>query len=281
MSESSDQIVVSTPASLRLLPRHRSPTALRRGVILTGLAVLLSFAGLARGEDVDSTLLSARNYVRQWLAAMPDVVCLQTTERFATNGGLLWRREVISQAELTVERGEERYQLLSVNGKPAGNAASAATQIEGSSGEFLSAVRQLFDPASRAEFRYRGSRVERGRTLERYEFRVRQENSQWYVGADPGYRPAYSGSIWMDGVDGRLARIEMEANTFPAKLGIRSATLQTTFEPVALNGAFLVLPGRSEVTVFMKWGYTERRVLRYSGYRRFTSASRLVVGSPE
>ena len=123
--------------------------------------------------------------------------------------------------------------------------------------------------------------MERGRKLIRYEFRVLEANSQWYVGADPEYRPAYHGTVWADEPEGRLSRIEMEADEFPAKCRIRSAAIQTDFEAVTIDGTNRLLPSHSEVTVFANGGYAERRSIRYSGYRRFSAASRLVLECPE
>jgi hypothetical protein len=245
------------------------------------LAALLPVAGQASPETADATLLAAKNYVTGWLAVLPDIVCLQTTERSTLDRRQMWRRDEVSQAELTVEQGVERYRLLGVNGKPASDAQSTATHLRGSSGEFLSAIRRLFDPASQAELRQRGTREERGRKLCRYDFRILQANSQWYVGADPGYRPAYSGSIWIDLVDGSPSRIDMRSRSFPPRVPIRSATLQTTFEPVVINGESHLLPSHSVVTVFGNWGYAERRVIGYSNYHRFTAASRLLPDGPE
>jgi hypothetical protein len=250
-------------------------------VLFMELAVLVSPSGPAHAETTDTTLAAARSFVSRWLDAVPDAVCLQTTERFTLDRLQMWQRQEVSQAELTIEHGEERYRLLSVNGKPLHNAKPAAARLRGSSGEFLSAVRRLFDSASKAEFRQRGMREEQGRKQRRYEFKVLQANSQWYVGADPGYRPAYSGSIWIDVDDGSLSQIDMKAHAFPAKLAIRSATIQTEFEPVALNGALHLMPSRSEVVVFANWGYAERRLIKYSNYRRFAAASRFVLREPE
>lgn len=250
-------------------------------MLLLELAVLISLSGPAHAETADSTLLAAQSFVRRWLDALPDIVCLQTTERFTLDRRQLWQREEFSQAELTIEQGEERYQLLSVNGKPPRDAKPAAAHLQGSSGEFLSAVRRLFDSASKAEFRQRGTREERGRKQCRYDFRILQANSQWYVGPDPGYRPAYSGTIRIDADDGSLSRIDMKANAFPARLAIRLATIQTEFESVALDGVPHLMPSRSEVVVFASWGYAERRLIKYSNYRRFAARSRLIPGEPK
>jgi hypothetical protein len=250
-------------------------------MLLLELAVLISLSGLAHSETADHTLLAARRFVARWLDELPDIACLQTTERFTLDRRQMWHREEFSKAELTIEQGEERYQLLSVNGKPPRDATPAVARLQGSSGEFLSAVRRLFDSASKAEFRRRGTREERGRILRRYDFRILQANSQWYVGADPGYRPAYSGTVWVDVDDGGLSRIDMEAHAFPARLAIRLATIQTEFESVALDGAPHLMPIRSEVVVFANWGYAERRLIKYSNYRQFAAASRIVSEHPE
>ena len=263
-----------------LCPSGRGPRGWA-GVLACALAILLPAAGPSYTKTADSTLLATRSYVARWLAALPDIVCQQTTERFTLNLRQMWRRDEISQAELTVEQGVERYRLLSVNGQPPSQAQSAAAHLQASSGEFLSAVRRLFDPISQAEFQRRGSREEHGRKLCRYDFRILQANSQWYVGADPGYRPAYSGSIWVDLVDGGPARLDMKSRAFPSSIPIRMATMQTTFELAPINGEFRLLPSRSEVVVFANWGYAERRVIRYSNYRRFAAASRILPAKPE
>lgn len=253
----------------------------RACTLLRALAVLLPLADPVYAETADSTLLAARNYVARWLAVLPDIVCRQTTERSTLDRRQMWRRDAISEAELTVEQGTERYRLLSVNGKPASDAQADAAHLWGSSGEFLSAVRRLFDPASKAEFRRRGTCEERGHRLCRYDFKVSQANSQWYVGGNSAYRPAYTGSIWVDVVDGAISRIEMESRAIPSRLTIRSASIQTEFEPATVGGVLHLLPSRSEVVVFANWGYAERRVIKYSSFRRFTAASQLIPEAPQ
>jgi hypothetical protein len=170
--------------------RSRSAALFRLGL----LAACAMRMPVTAAEAPPSGIERTRLWVERWLHAMPDFVCSQVTQQFWANSSRsIWRPHHRFEAEVTVLSGTEHYQLLTVDGNPAG--ADAPRDLLSSRGEFFSAVRALFDPESHAVFADRGSHNECGLTLSRFAFKVPKAHSQWYVGRDGTYAPAYHGTI--------------------------------------------------------------------------------------
>lgn len=245
-----------------------------KGMRFAILALLLSFA--LQGEDRDTTLPKARRYIATWLSELPDFVCHQSTRRFAAGPSHDWRPEGFFVTELTVSGGIEHYLLLSNVGETIRESYSVGFDKLGSRGEFVSAVRVLFDAASKSVFHRRGAHDQNGRRLRRFDFSVQRENSRWFLGPAPGYAPAYSGSVWVDEADGSLHQLDMEAQSFPGKLAIRAASMRIEFAFVESDGLRYLMPSRADVRVCTNRAYCERKRIEFSGFRRFTAKSRLL-----
>jgi len=245
-----------------------------RGMRFAILALLLSFT--LQGEDRDTTLPKARRYIATWLSELPDFVCRQSTRRFAAGPSHDWRLEDSFITELTVTEGIEHYLLISKVGETVREPYAIDFDTLGSRGEFVSAVRVLFDAASKSVFHRRGARDQNGRHLRRFDFAVQRENSQWFLGSAPGYAPAYSGTVWVDESDGSLHQLDMETQAFPDKFAIRAASMRLEFAFVESDGLRYLMPSRADVRVCSNGAYCERKRIDFSDFRRFTAKSRLL-----
>lgn len=242
-------------------------------------AILLLVPWPIPGAEPDPVLLEARRYVASWLSGLPDFVCLQSTQRFSathSHAWHTWHPDDSVQVELTVSNGIEHYLLVSMGDHAVRESRPVNFDTLGSRGEFVSAVRVLFEPTSRAAFHRRGAQDHNGRRLRRFDFVVHKGNSQWYIGPDPGYAPAYSGSIWIDSANGSVHRLDMEASSFPQDFFITAASLRLTFSFVEIAGIEYLMPDSADVRLCTNQGYCERKKIEFSNYRRFTATSRVV-----
>ena len=239
------------------------------------LTIFLLLPGQITAKSADELLRTTRQYVAGWIDTLPDLVCRQSTNQFASYYRHNWQLGDWLVAEVAVENKVEHYSLLTRNGEPVARPKEVADTL-GSQGEFLSAVRVLFDPASKAEFKSRGIDRKNGSPLHRFDFMVRQKNSQWSVGPGSGYTPAYFGSIWVDEHNGAIHRLDMEAQNFPDKSYVRATSLRLMFSPVDIEGASYVLPTAATVILCTNRLYCERRNLTFSDYHRFTVTTRIL-----
>jgi hypothetical protein len=231
------------------------------------------FALLLLAADVDAIAAKARAATADWLAQLPDFLCDQTNRRMVSvDKGRSWRATDTHEVEVTYTQGRERYRLLRLNGVavPGGQAANARTL--GSAGEFATALKTLFDPATEPEFRDGGN----DRSLRKLTFRVLAGHSRWSIGTDVRINPAYQGSISLEEDTGRVHRITMLSREFPRDFAVQSVAHSTEYRAVEIAGRPFLLPTRSLVEACNAQGRCQRSVIEFTNYRKFTAESRIV-----
>ena len=82
-------------------------------------------------------------------------------------------------AEVVYEGGKESYRNLTINGKP--TKKSPEESGAWSTGEFGTALIDLFHPATAAEFHYQRESRTAGITAKLYDFNVMHDHSHWDV----------------------------------------------------------------------------------------------------
>ena len=179
----------------------------------------------------------------------------------------------------------EQYKLLSVNGMPPNvdeqEGSSYGEKIGGttSSGEYVSMLVQLFEPATQAEFEAADTDTLRGRRTVVYEYSVKRELSkqtlQFQAGIDAspvGTIVGYRGRIWVDASDNRVLRLETISVEIPLDFPITAARSVIDYEWVAINEVSHLLPSRALIELTSRLGpRTEqtRNDILFRGYRKF------------
>ncbi|MFY9621127.1 MAG: hypothetical protein WAM70_20265 [Pyrinomonadaceae bacterium] len=179
----------------------------------------------------------------------------------------------------------EQYKLLSVNGMPPNvdekEGSNYGEKIGGttSSGEYVSMLVQLFEPATQAEFEAVDTDTLRGRRTVVYEYSVKRELSkqslQFQAGIDAspvGTIVGYRGRIWVDREDNRVLRLETISVEIPLDFPITAARSVIDYEWVAINEVSHLLPSRALIELTSRLGArTEqtRNDILFRGYRKF------------
>ena len=207
----------------------------------------------------------------QYTQNLPNFICTQITHRQATDqinfgmsfGGASSSRsgsglagashgpgvlDDVIEERLTFFDQMEHYEVVTVNGKTA--AGRQHMQFGGaiSAGEFGSALLNLFDPRSHAEFSWdRMARVN-GRTVNAFKFVVPSQNGTIVIerNTDRKILAAYSGRIFVDGENLEVVRITSEL-VLPIDFPIAMATVAVDYKPVQIAGKMYNLPSHSEV----------------------------------
>ncbi len=247
---------------------------------------------LSRGdEDLPFPSLSADPVIRKatdaaldFTEALPDYVCQEMIARFQSETRPAnWQPLDVVSTEVVYRDGKEEYRNVAVNGKPTKKPIEESGGAW-STGEFGTVLISLFSPGTAARFRYvRDSRTS-GLTAREYSFQVARENSNWTVqAASQSYRPAYSGTVWIDPATFRVLRIEMQAEGLPGEFPLDHVESATDYGYVRLGDTRqFLLPVHSETLSCQRSSvFCARNQIDFRNYHKFEGESTVTFGAPK
>lgn len=181
----------------------------------------------------------------------------------------------------------EDYKLLSVNGMPATEDQSYGMKLGGtiSTGEYVTALSDLFRPESHAEFNMVDTDTLRGRRTIVYEYEVKKEFSRQTLGWGEGGSikqqtiSGYRGRIWVDRENNRVLRLEDISTEIDPGFPITAASKLIDYEWVTINEQEHLLPARAVVELTARdRGQTEqtRNEILFRGYRKFGAEVKII-----
>jgi len=227
-----------------------------------------------------SLLSGVCDFVLNYNHQLPDYTCEQTTTSSDSH-------KTVLRAQVTFEKGHERYSNVTVNGKPLDASYRSGTAIRFlSSGELGSNLVNIFKPPIGGEFRFRGEhKVGESLSSVFYYHIAAGKNTFWALRNSQGsiVRPEYEGELWVDRQSGRLLRLQIQPLHLPEWFGFSKAEMVTDYSmvPIADLGTFL-LPSRSETTVCLHVGGLRvpsctKNTLVFDRCRKFSVKSRIMV----
>ena len=181
----------------------------------------------------------------------------------------------------------EDYKLLSINGMPATEDQAYGMKLGGttSTGEYVTALSNLFRPESRAEFNIVDTDTLRGRRTIVYEYEVKKQFShQTLSWSESGSlkqqtTAGYRGRIWIDRENNRVLRLEEISTEIDPGFPITAATTLIDYEWVKINELEHLLPARAVVELTSRdRGQTEqtRNEILFRGYRKFGAEVKII-----
>ncbi len=181
----------------------------------------------------------------------------------------------------------EDYKLLSVNGIPATEDQSYGMKLGGtvSTGEYVTALTELFKPESRAEFTPIDTDTLRGRRTIIYEYEVKKAFSHqslaWGEGGSIKEQTisGYRGRIWVDRETNRVLRLEDVSTEIDAGFPITAASKVIDYDWVTINEQQHLLPAHAVVELTDRYrGQTEqtRNEILFRGYRKFGAEVKII-----
>ena len=173
-------------------------------------------------------------------------------------------------AEIIYEDGEESYRNVKVNNRATNKRLE---DIDGSwsTGEFASALLDLFDPASKAQFSSGRSSTVSGFRAQVYDFQVQTQNSHWRLSAgSQTVIAAYAGSVWVDPNTARVLRIEMQARNIPSDFAMDSVESAIDYSYVLVGEKSFLLPVHAESLGCQRDSrYCSHNVIDFRNYHEF------------
>ena len=193
-----------------------------------------------------SLIERARDTAFEFSQKLPNFICQEFMSRFTQQGrGQKVPQDLVS-FEIIYEDGAESYRNVKINNRPTDKRLQ---DIDGawSTGDFASAMLDLFHPASKAQFSSGRPSTISGISAQVYDFQVRSENSNWrmQVGGQTAIA-AYVGSIWVDINTARVLRIERQARNFPSDFPIDAVESAVDYSYVLIEGKSFLLPVHAE-----------------------------------
>ena len=181
----------------------------------------------------------------------------------------------------------EDYKLLSVNGTPVSPDQNYGIKLGGtiSTGEYVTALGDLFKPESRAEFQMVDTDTLRGRRAIIYEYEVKKEFSHQTLGWGEGGAitqqtiAGYRGRIWVDRENNRVLRLEEISTEIEPGFPITAASKVIDYDWVTINQQEHLLPARAVVELTDRVrGQTEqtRNEILFRGYRKFGTEVKII-----
>lgn len=219
----------------------------------------------------------ARVAALQFSAKLPNFVCQEYMARFTRQGrGPKVPQDIIS-AELVYEDGRETYRNVKVNNRATNKSLD---QIDGawSTGEFASALLDLFDPASKARFSAGRASAASGISAQAYDFQVQAANSHWRLSVpSQSVVTDYTGTIWVDPNTARVLRIEMQARNIPRDFPIDTVESAIDYSYVTIEGKSYLLPVRAESLGCERGSsYCTDNVIDFRNYHEFKGSGKIV-----
>ena len=181
----------------------------------------------------------------------------------------------------------EDYKLLAVNGMPPGETQNYGIKLGGtiSTGEYVTALSDLFKPETRAEFNMVDTDTLRGRRTIIYEYEVKKEFSHQTLGWGEGGSislqtiAGYRGRIWVDRETNRVLRLEDISTEIDPGFPITAASKVIDYDWVTINEQQHLLPLRAVVELTDRVrGQTEetRNEILFRGYRKFGTEVKII-----
>jgi hypothetical protein len=181
----------------------------------------------------------------------------------------------------------EDYKLLAVNGIPASEDQSYGMKLGGtiSTGEYVTALTELFKPDSRADFKMVDTDTLRDRKTIVYEYEVKKEFSHQALGWGEGGSikrqtiSGYRGRIWIDRENYRVLRLEDISTEIDPGFPITAASKLIDYEWVSISEQQHLLPSRAVVELTARErGQTEetRNEILFRGYRKFGAEVKII-----
>lgn len=220
---------------------------------------------------------------------MPDyIVKQQITRSHAYGQSKNWAvYDRLSIAVSYRQTAGEDYKLLAVNGMPPGETQNYGIKLGGtiSTGEYVTALSDLFKPETRADFNMVDTDTLRGRKTIIYEYEVKKAFSHQTLGWGEGGAislqtiAGYRGRIWVDRETNRVLRLEDISTEIDPGFPITAASKVIDYDWVAINEQQHLLPLRAVVELTDRVrGQTEetRNEILFRGYRKFGAEVKII-----
>jgi hypothetical protein len=229
--------------------------------------------------ELAATINHARDLALEYSGSLPNFVCTESVERFVyRRRDDRWvRRDSFTLAVRYVDK-RESYGMIAVNGRATTRSLEGTEGVQ-STGEFGSAVYNIFRVGANPRFQWqRWSRIG-GRLTQVLSFRIDAERSRMSFRYHAGLlsslvHPAVKGFVFIDNETSQILRVVSEPEALPSEQDIVRAPSRLDYQLVKVGERQFLLPSRAEIQLFLKHGQ-RKNVMTFRDYAKFTADVRV------
>ena len=233
-------------------------------------------------EEQAAIIDVVRNYALTYSQGLPDYVCTQVTKRYqaAAPGGHYaplgvvprWLLQDTLTIRLTYFEEKENYKLMLVNNAVAQQDYSKLGGAT-SGGDFGTMLRQIFEPATEAQFEWHRSEKLRSHLVYVFGYQVSQARSQWHIEYEnqQGIIPAYRGLVHVDQETRQVLRVSLQSVDIPPS-PVQDAEITLDYDYQMLGDQKFLLPLKSEVLMVTRT-LLKKNDNEFRQYHKYSSES--------
>jgi hypothetical protein len=233
-------------------------------------------------EEQQKVIREVREYALNYSKTLPDFICLQVTRRYidrhykpGTDGS--WSPSDRLAEKLTYFDQQEKYEAISHNdtslfGKQADQFGGALSR-----GDFGTLIREIFDPASDAEFHWeRWGNLDNKHWFHVYTYAIDLAHSHETISHDNNEKvtAAFHGEIFVEEGANVIWRITVEP-TPPATFPVQDIHQVLDYRYIDLSGQPFLLPVNG--TVIMRAdGVGSKNEIDFRSYRKYAADATII-----
>jgi len=243
-------------------------------------------SSIEQGKILDEV----REYVANYDNSIPDFICLEIEQRYIApnHGGRSGNEpsfrllDTITSKITYFEHKETKEPILN-GSRPV---ATGYESLGGatSRGDFETALRMLFDPATQTRFEWARWATLRTRRTMVFSYRVARDRSQYRIGTGENKVEritAYSGEVFVDADPPHaVTKLTSKAEDIPVDFPIQRAETILDYKPVEIAGRNFLLPYSGEVLLDGPDGMSKNDN-RFDFYRKYEVGSSITFDLPK
>ncbi len=217
-----------------------------------------------------------RDYALNYSQSLPNFICLQVTRRYedrhyrpGEEGS--WATLDRLAEKLSYFDQHEKYEAISQNDNSLFGKTSEDLGGALSRGEFGTLLRQIFDPASDAEFQWERWGMLRGHLSHVFSYSIDRAHSKETISYNKilEVTPAYHGEVFVDKATNTILRVTVEPEP-PADFPVQNIHQVLDYSSVDISGQKFLLPLVSQV-IMRSDGVGSKNEVEFRGYRKYAA----------
>jgi hypothetical protein len=231
-----------------------------------------------------------RQYVANYDNSIPDFICLEIEQRSVapnhggrSGNGPSFRLLDTITSKITYFHHEEKKETILNGSRPV---STDYEKLGGatSRGDFETALRMLFDPATQARFEWARWATLRTRLTMVFSYHVSRDRSQYRIGTGENKVEritAYSGEVFVDAQPPHsVTRLTSKAEEIPIDFPVQRAETILDYKYVDLSGESFLLPYNGQVLMDGPDGMSKNDN-RFDFYRKYEVGSSITFDIPK
>lgn len=231
-------------------------------------------------EEQAAIIDAVRQYALDYSQNLPDFICLERMTTFAapprTDAG--WTHVSDIDSRLTYFQQHEKYEPKMKDGKLTSEEYDKL-KTSRSVGDFGTMLRGIFDSASRTRFEWRGWATWEGQPAMTFNYKVRQENSNYSITVENNrsITPGYSGYFVVDPKTHVIWKLTLVADDLPRDFPVQTAEATLMYHFQDLSGKQFLLPSDYQAVMTGPEG-RDKIEKRFLIYRKYSADSEISFG---